>query len=92
MTSPWRWILGALLLVGITLPLLLLSRSPAIDGPVHFDSVRAARARALIRDNDPRQLRNGEERMLLLSADELSLYFPPQNPILFPLVMWGFPA
>jgi len=73
MTSPWRWILGALLLVGITLPLLLLSRSPAVDGPVHFDSVRAARARALIRDNDPRQLRNGEERMLLLSADELSL-------------------
>jgi hypothetical protein len=73
MTSPWRWILGGLLLVGITLPLLLLSRTPAIDGPVHFDSVRAARARALIRDNDPRQLRNGEERMLLLSADELSL-------------------
>ncbi|MDH4381293.1 MAG: hypothetical protein QE509_05325 [Gammaproteobacteria bacterium] len=73
MTSPWRWILGALLLVGITLPLLLLSRTPAVDGPVHFDSVRAARARALIRDNDPRQLRNGEERMLLLSADELSL-------------------
>jgi hypothetical protein len=73
MTSPWRWILGGLLLVGITLPLLLLSRTPAVDGPVHFDSVRAARARALIRDNDPRQLRNGEERMLLLSADELSL-------------------
>lgn len=73
MTSPWRWILGGLLLVGITLPLLLLSRTPAIEGPVHFDSVRAARARALIRDNDPRQLRNGEERLLLLSADELSL-------------------
>ena len=71
-----RVLLAALALcVGAVLLLLVLvlDTSPSVVGPAHLDAVRAARARALLHDYDPRQLRDGEERTLSLSREELGL-------------------
>jgi uncharacterized protein YfiM (DUF2279 family) len=67
-----RWGLVPLLVL-LALPLLLLQGTPAVEGKPRLDAVRTARARALLREHDPRQLHDGDERKLSLSADELAL-------------------
>lgn len=71
-----RFILSALalcLLAAVLVVTLALDGTPTVLAPPHLDAVRTARARALLHDYDPRRLRDGEERSLVISRDELAL-------------------
>lgn len=55
------------------LPFALLQPTPAVEGGVSLDAGAVKHARALVREHDPRQLRDGEVRTINISADEIDL-------------------
>lgn len=69
----WSLLLFACALFGVLAA--MLQAAPAVRGEANLDAVRTARARALLRDHDPRRLHDGEERSLKLGGDELTLVF-----------------
>ena len=70
-------LLGGLLLLIVlaagALPFALLAPTPAVEGGANLDTVGLTRARALMREHDPRQLHDGEVRTIRVSAEEVDL-------------------
>ena len=62
-----------LLVGGLALPIVLLEDQPVVEGVGRLDTARVARLRALLREYGPGRQRNGDEKTLTLSADELSV-------------------
>ena len=75
-----RWLLrlvGAvvigLLLVSAAAVYLTVDRQPLVTTPIHFTPEHIARAKLLLERNDPRRLRQGEVRAIMVSQEDLDL-------------------
>ena len=60
-------------LILIVLVFLALQPEPLVENPVHLNHTDIARAKIIINKNDPRKLREGQQKTVTLSASDLSI-------------------